>query len=426
MAGDRAVARGMAAVAALVVAAAGGCGKPARGPQRPAVPVTLTAARRQAVPYTVIASGIVVPAQTAVVAPQVDGIVTRVAFREGDEVARGQLLFQIEPRPYAAAYQQALATLAKDRALDENARALVVRYDELLKDGLASQTQADSQHTAARAADAVVQADSAAVATAKFNFDNTGIRAPIGGRTGMLLVHEGNLVHATGSNGLVTISQLHPIDVRFAVPASELPLIQQYSARGTLHVLATHGLAPADSSADTSGAAPGGAGARGGRASDPDGEAGTLSFIDNTVDTTTGTVMLKASFPNPARALWPGQFVSVRLRLFTEEQALVLPAQAVLVGQQGSYVYVVDSSGTAQSRAVTIERTAGPVAVVARGLAEGEKVVVDGQSRLSPGAKISVAGAGAGGRAGAGAGAGGDTARAAGAGGRRGGGRRGS
>jgi multidrug efflux system membrane fusion protein len=393
-----------------VVAALAACGKPARGPQRPSVPVTLTVAKRQAVPYTITASGIVVPAQTAVVSPQVDGIITNVTFHEGDEVRAGQLLFQIEPRPYAAAYQQAAATLARDRALDENARQMAVRYDDLFRNGLASQTQVDSEHTSARAADAVVQADSAAVATARFNLDNTGIRAPIGGRTGMLLVHVGNLVHAAGSTGLVTISQLHPIDVRFAVPASSLPLIQQYSARGVLRVAASHGLAQDSTVDSTVGSSAAGTDADGPGA---DVETGTLSFIDNAVDTSTGTVMLKASFANPGRTLWPGQFVSLRLRLFTEDQALVVPTQAVLVGQQGAYVYVVDSSGAAQSRPVVLERTAGAVAVIARGLREGEHVVAEGQSRLTPGARVSQAGA--------------DTGRAGAAGaGRRGGGRRGT
>lgn len=397
----------LAAIAALLLIAA--CSRPAKGPQRPSVPVTLTVARRLAVPFTITASGIVVPAQTAVVSPQVDGIIISVTFHEGDEVRPGQLLFQIEPRPYAAAYQQALATLARDRALDENARQMVVRYDELQKDGLASETQVDSEHTSARAADAVVQADSAAVTTARFNLDNTGIRAPIGGRTGMLLVHIGNLVHAAGSSGLVTISQLRPIDVRFAVPASDLPLIQQYSARGVLRVAASHGLAQ-DSSADSTADAGGGGGGDGPAA---DLETGTLSFIDNAVDTSTGTVMLKASFANPGRTLWPGQFVSLRLRLFTEDQALTVPTQAVLVGQQGAYVYVVDSTGAAQSRPVVLERTAGRVAVITRGLREGETVVAEGQSRLTPGAKVSQAGA--------------DTGRAGAAGAaRRGGGRRGT
>ena len=387
-------------IAAGVAAVLGGCGKPARGPQRPSIPVTLTVAKRQAVPYTITASGIVVPAQTAVVAPQVDGIITSVTFHEGDEVRPGQLLFQIEPRPYAAAYQQALAALARDRALDENARQMALRYDDLFRNGLASQTQVDSEHTAARAADAVVQADSAAVTTARFNLDNTSIRAPIGGRTGMLLVHVGNLVHAAGSNGLVTISQLHPIDVRFAVPASYLPLIQQYSGRGVLRVAASHGLAQ-DSSADSTGLS--GAGGADGDGPAAGVETGTLSFIDNAVDTSTGTVMLKASFANPGRTLWPGQFVSLRLRLFTEDQALVVPTQAVLVGQQGAYVYVVDSTGAAQSRPVVLERTAGTVAVIGRGLREGEKVVAEGQSRLTPGAKVTQAGADTG-RAGAAAG----------------------
>ncbi len=415
----RVLQRRIGAVAVVLLTTAA-CGKTARGPQRPAVPVTLTLARRQAVSYTVIASGIVTPAQTAVVSSQVDGIITSVAFHEGDEVAAGQPLFQIEPRPYQAAYQQALGVLARDRATAANARIEAARYVLLAQNGVATAEEEEQEQSTADAAFAQVLSDSAAVATAKFNLDNTVIRAPIGGRTGGLLVRAGNLVHAATATALVTINQLHPIDVRFAVPASQLPLIQQYSVHGGLRVIATHGLAQdvTDTSQGTPGATPsaGPPSARphGGQApAGADDATGTLMFIDNAVDTTTGTVMLKASFPNPTRTLWPGQFVSVRLHLFTEDQALVLPTQAVLTGQQGSYVYVVDSTGAAQSRPVTVERTAGTLAVIQSGVREGEKVVAEGQSRLTPGAKVSLPGA--------------DSARAgAPGGGRRGGGRRGT
>jgi multidrug efflux system membrane fusion protein len=362
-------------------------------------------ARRQAVPYTIIASGLVTPSQTAIVSPQVDGIISSVAFHEGDDVARNQPLFQIEPQLYQAAYQQALAVLARDRATAQNARLEADRYVLLAQSSFATPEQAEQQRATAVAAIAQVAADSAALAAAKFNLDKTVIRAPIGGRTGSLLVHEGNLVHAAGSTALVTITQLHPIDVRFAVPSSALPLIQQYGAHGGLHVVASHAptQSASDSSADSAGAvstaqAPA-SGPHGGRASAPAAahaaaapadEMGTLTFIDNAVDTTTSTVMLKATFANPTRTLWPGQFVSVLLRLFTEEHALVLPTQAVLTGQQGSYVYVVDSTGAAQPRTVTVERTADALAIIQSGLREGDKVVAAGQSRLTAGAKVSL------------------------------------
>lgn len=386
------------AMAVVLLIAA--CAKPASGPQRPPVPVTLTVARRQAVPYTIVASGIVTPSQTALVSAQVDGIITSVAFHEGQDVGRGEPLFQIESRLYQAAYQQALAVLARDQATAENARLEAARYVLLAQNGFATPEQAEQQRATAAAAAAQALADSASVATARFNLDKTVIRAPIAGRTGSLLVHEGNLVHASGSTALVTISQLRPIDVRFAVPASELPLIQQYSARGGLHVVASHSPAQAasDSSVDTARAVPA-ARAPAARApaprapaaaAAPADEPGTLTFIDNAVDTTTGTVMLKATFANPRRTLWPGQFASVLLRLFTEDQALVLPTQAVLTGQQGAYVYVVDSTGAAQPRSVTVERTAGTLTIIKSGLRGGEKVVAEGQSRLTAGAKVSL------------------------------------
>ncbi len=408
----RRTARWLGATAAVLLLAA--CAKKASGPRNPTVPVTLTVARRQAVPYTVVASGLVTPSQTAIVSPQVDGIISNVAFHEGDDVARGQPLFQIEPQPYQAAYQQALAVLARDGATAQNARREADRYVLLAQSSFATPEQAEQERATAVAAIAQVAADSAAVAAAKFNLDKTVIRAPIGGRTGSLLVHEGNLVHGAGSTALVTITQLHPIDVRFAVPSSALPLIQQYGAHGGLHVVASHAptQSASDSSVDSAGAASTaqapGAGPLSGRASTaaaaraahapaahtaaaaPADETGTLTFIDNAVDTTTSTVMLKATFANPTRTLWPGQFVSVLLRLFTEEHALVLPTQAVLTGQQGSYVYVVDSTGAAQPRSVTVERTAGALAIIQSGLREGEKVVAEGQSRLTAGAKVSL------------------------------------
>jgi multidrug efflux system membrane fusion protein len=362
------------------------------------------------VPYAILASGIVTPSQTAVVSPQVDGIITSVEFHEGQDVTAGQPLFRIEQQQYQSALQAAQAVLARDVATAANARLEAARYAMLAANGNATAEQADQQKATADASIATVLADTAAVATARFNLGKTVIRAPIGGRTGSLLVHEGNLVHAAGSTALVTISQLHPILVRFAVPASELRLIQQYSAHGELHVGATHG--PAQAVPDSSSVSPSSAPAAADPSDPPDpAEPGTLSFIDNAVDTTTGTVMLKATFSNPTRSLWPGQFVSVTLRLFTEDSALVLPTQAVLTGQQGAYVYIVDSTGAAQQRNVVVERAAGTLVVIKSGLRGGEKVVAEGQSRLTPGATVSLptadsahAGGAAGGRRGAGGG----------------------
>jgi multidrug efflux system membrane fusion protein len=389
--------------AVLLVA---GCSGKASRPQRPPVPVTMTPVRRTSVPYTFTASGIVMPRQTTTVTPQVDGIVTSISFREGDDVRSGQALFQIEPQQYQAAHQQALAVLARDSATAANARTEAGRYEALAREQNVTREQADQFQSAAAAADATVQSDRAALGAAKFNLEKTTVRAPIGGRTGSLLTHVGNVVRAAGATPLVVIDQIRPILVRFAVPGSQLPLIQQYSAGGKLAVTAT----PTPSAG---GPTPGSTGAGGSpppqtadAASGPSRFAaqGTLAFIDNAVDTTTGTIMLKAEFPNADGRLWPGEFTSVTLLLFTEDSALVVPSQAVMTSQQETYVYVVDSSGKAQQRSVRVERTAGPVAVIASGLNDGEQVVVEGQSRISPGASVTVvtgsdsAGSGTGGR----------------------------
>ncbi len=259
-----------------------------------------------------------------------------------------------------------------------------------------TQEQADQQRTTASAAEATVRADEAAVATAKFNLDNTTVRAPIAGRTGSLLVRTGNIVHAAATTPLVVINQINPILVRFAVPGTELPLIQRYGAGRPLPVRVVPSAAPADAAGGDTLASPDPAPPGQQSADVPQprsltdipGVEGTLSFIDNAVDTTTGTVMLKATFPNMTGTLWAGEFVSVSLRLFVEPNALVVPAPAVLRGQQGTYVYVVDSTGAARQRKVAIERPAEGLVVIASGLRDGERVVTDGQSRLTPGARV--------------------------------------
>ncbi len=415
---------------------AGGCSKKQEPRGRPAVPVLVARAKKAAVPYTIEANGVVIPSQSSTVASQVEGIIRRVAFQEGQEVVKGQVLFEIDPRPYQAQYQVAAANLARSRATAENARREAQRYAALAEQDYVTREQADQQRATAASTAAGVAADQAAVAAARFNLDNTTIRAPISGRTGALLVREGNLVHASGSTPLVVIHQISPVLVRFAIPSTQLPLLQRYGTVGGLVVSATpnSGGEPAAESADpriglsVGGGDPGqGAGPAAGRPAPApataalvpitQAEHGSLSFIDNAVDTTTGTVLLKASFPNPNKRLWVGEFVATRLELFVEQNALVVPAQAVVTGQQGTYVYVVSDSMTAQQRPVRIERTAGDLTVIASGLREGEQVVTDGQARLTPNAKVVLntpqgapagrqgGGRRAGGAAGAGAGA---------------------
>lgn len=393
--------------------ACGACSKKAAKPPSVPVPVTAAAAHRADVPYEIQANGVVSPISTSAVTAQVDGLITRVAFREGQDVEKGALLFQIEPRPYVAAYQQALANLARDKETNANAQAEVERYADLVKQDYVTKEQADQQKATAGSAAATVQADEAAVENAKFNLDNTKIRAPISGRTGGLLVREGNVVHAGSTTPLVVINQISPILVRFPIPSTDLPLIQHYGSSGQLAVTAIPGGARQNAN-DTAGGPPGVTGdapaggdssASAAQATDPSAiqllamlppSRGTLYFIDNSVDTLTGTVQLKASFPNTEKTLWSGQFVAATLHLFVEKNALVIPTEAVVTGQQGAYVYVVDSAGTVQQRKISVERSQDSLAVVTAGLRDGEQVVRSGQSRLTAGAKVRIANANAG------------------------------
>jgi multidrug efflux system membrane fusion protein len=329
------------------------------------VPVTVGRATLRAVPYEIAATGTVEPRQTARVESQVTGILSAVEFPEGTDVAAGQILFQIDPRPFQAALDQARATLSRDVAEAVSANRDAARWAELVKSDYVTQSDADAKRTAADAADATVQADSATVQTAELNLGWATIRAPISGRTGRLLLREGNLVRAN-TDPLVVINQIHPILVQFAVPEQQLPLIQRHRTGDPLPILAS------PSKTDTVFSE------------------GVLTFLDNTVDTTTGTVLLKGEFPNRDNALWPGEFLNVRLRLYVEDSALVVPAQAVMTGQQGTYLFVVNADGTARAQAVTVERSADAYAIVATGVRPGDDVVTDGQSRLVSGAQVEI------------------------------------
>jgi multidrug efflux system membrane fusion protein len=414
--------RGVNTVVALgLIAGLSACSKaPARTP-RPAIAVNVIAVKRAAVPYDIDANGIVTPMQTAVVSPQVDGIITEVNFSEGQNVTKGQILFHLDPRPYKAAFDQATAALARDKATASYAQLEADRYEGLVKQGIVTREQSEQFRTTAQSTAATVQADQATVDNAKFNLDNTIIHAPISGRTGSLLVRTGNLVHGSSGTPLVLINQVSPTLVRFAVPAAQLPLILKYGEKDGrpvgLPVKAIPGSllaasAPADTTKPMDATASGG-GAPGTRPvalapSDADLDSnGAMSMIENQVDTTTATVMLKATFANKHGTLWAGQFVATSLRLFVEDNALVLPAQAVVTGQQGTYVYVIDSSNTAQQRPVTVERTAGQISVISAGLSEGERVVTDGQSRVTPGAQVTIGARDASARGAAGGGGGG-------------------
>lgn len=354
----------LGALAAAALAAA--CSDP-KAPEPAAVPVTVARVERRAVPYEIEATGVVEPMQTVAVASQVNGILTRVAFKEGDRVRRGQVLFQVDPRTYEAALHQAEGVLAKDSAQLATAEQDVKRYAALVEKEYVTPQQYDQVRANAASLRATVSADEAAVENARLNLQYATIRAPISGRAGALLLHEGNLVRANGQP-LVVINQISPILVRFAVPASHLPTIQKYRSDSLL-VRAQ----PANASGAPA--------------------VGTLSFVDNAVDTTTGTIVLKAQFANTDGRLWPGEFVSAVLQLYVQQDAVVAPAPAVVQSQQGTYVFVVSSDGTATMRNVTVARTLGDFAVIDKGLSGGELVVTDGQLRLTTGAKVLIRGA---------------------------------
>src|SRR2546426_1430555 len=348
------------AVAALSLILALGCSKKSGGGSS-RVPVTIARAEQRRVPYELLGTGTVEPRQTASVQAQVTGILTRLAFREGDDVAAGQLLFQIDPRPFQAMLEQAQGMLARDQAQARSALGDAERYAELVKQDYVTKSDYEAKRANAEALKAAVRADSAAVANAELNLEWATVRAPISGRTGRLLVRAGNLVRANAPDPLVIINQIHPILVRFAVPEQHLPDIQRHG-RSRLPVLVS------PSKTDTAFSE------------------GLLTFVDNAVDTATGTVLLKAEFANRNNALWPGEFVNVRLQLYIEDNAVLVPAQAVMTGQQGTYVFVLDRDGTARSQPVTVERAAGAHAGIAPGVRAGDEVGTHRPVRLVSGA----------------------------------------
>jgi multidrug efflux system membrane fusion protein len=331
-----------------------------------AVPVTVTSVALEPMPIELRVVGTVEPCATVGVGALVGGELTAVHFQEGQEVKKDDILFTIDPRPFEAQLHQAEANLARDTAQAENANAQARRYRDLVGRGIATREQLDQISTNAAALQATVKADAAAVENANLQLQYSTIRAPIDGRTGALLVQAGNLVRTTDTTPLVVINEISPIYVAFSVPEASLPDLRRYEAAGSLRVdVAVPGAqAPV--------------------------ERGRISFIDNTVDRSTGTIRVKGTFQNPDRHLWPGLFVNVVLTLKTEPRAIVVPLRAVQEAQEGKYVYVVKGDRTVESRPVTIARTVGDRAIIATGLTAGETVVTDGQLRLVPGTRVSI------------------------------------
>jgi multidrug efflux system membrane fusion protein len=376
-------------------------GRGGRGGGEGPVPVTTTHVEQKAVPVTIPAVGTAESISTVQIRAQVTGQLSQVHFAEGQEVKKGDLLFTLDARPFEAALQQAQAVLARDTATANNATAQNARYEDLYKRGLIPRDQYETQHASAQSAQATLQADQAAVETAKLNVAYTRITAPMSGRTGALSAHVGDLVRANDTTPLVVINQLAPIYVTFAVPGRYLADIRRYQAMHPLQVVAKGqpsvppGAQPpppttveqangADLAADDPTAA----------AHVPT-ATGSVTFIDNTVDPTTGTIKLKGTFPNSDHKLWPGLFVQVTLNVSTDANAIVVPAIAVQASQTGQFVYVVKPDSTVEMRNVTVARQQGEQMVIARGLSAGEEVVTDGQLRLTPGARIVRAGRGA-------------------------------
>jgi multidrug efflux system membrane fusion protein len=350
-----------------ILAGLAACSKEQPKPQgRPAVPVTVASVETKNVPVQVTAIGTVEPFSTVSIKTQVTGQLTGVYFNQGDYVKKGQLLFSLDRRQIQADIKKAEGQLARDQASLANAKAQASRYEALFKQGIISREQYDAQQTSADAMEAAVEADRAAVESSKVQLTYTDIYSPIDGRTGDLIVHQGNMVKANDTIPLVVINKIQPVYVTFSVPEKQLPEIKQFNAKGQLAVRA-----------DISG--------------DPKPAVGKLSFIDNEVDPATGTIKLKGEFANTDSRLWPGSFANVSLQLRNDPHAIVIPTAALQNGQQGQYVFVVKGDKSVELRNVAVDRTNDKESVISSGLQPGETVVTDGQSRLTPGAKVNLA-----------------------------------
>jgi len=330
--------------------------------------VTATAAKTRLndVPVTIDAVGTVQALNTVTIRTQVDGRLLRLAFTEGQDVRKGDILAEIDPALYQAQYDQAVAKKAQDEANLANARVDLARYEKLVVGNFASKQQHATQKASVAQLEALVRADKAAIDNTKTTLDYATIRSPIDGRAGIRLVDVGNILHASDSTGIVVITQLKPIYVVFTVPQQTLPAVQKAQADGAAKVAA---LAPDNATPI---------------------ETGELSVIDNQIDQMTGTVRIKAIFANQSLALWPGQFVNVRLTLDTLKNAVVAPSHAVQRGPSGAFVYVLGPNDIATIREVTTGRQDEKIAVIAAGLQPGEVILTSGFSRLSDGAKVQI------------------------------------
>lgn len=362
---------GRIAIAAIIVACVGGyivwrvlAPKPVKAPTPP-VGVTTALAQAQDVDIGLVGVGTVQAMQTVTVTPRIDGQLVSVGFVEGQDVKLGQVLARIDPRTFEAQLQQAQATRARDEATLANARLDLTRFQGLIKENATTQQTLDTQRATVAQLEASVRTDDAQIALARVQLDFTTITAPLAGRVGARLVDPGNIVHATDTTGLVVIRQIDPIDVVFTLPEEAVSQIHGAATDGVQLVV--------DANERESGKRLG---------------EGKLILLNNTIDTTSGTIQLKARFPNPTHALWPGQYVDARLVLGRRARAITVPSSAIQRNDAGTYVYTVQPDNTVAMKPVTVAELQGNRAVIGKGLAAGDRVVSEGQYKLRAGAKI--------------------------------------
>jgi len=351
-----------------------GCGNKGQGQTpggaggRPAAPAVVASVEQRDIPVQIQAIGNVEAYQTVQIRSQVNGQIQKIFFKEGEDVREGQPLFQLDKRPFQADLEKAIGQMKHDQAQAENSRIQAERYSGLEKQGIVSHEQAEQLRAQAKADASAVEADKAAIDAARVQLQYTDIVAPIDARTGVLMINLGNLVKANDTPYLVQLNQVTPVYVTFSVPEANLDRVRHRFSSGQLKVLA-YPKGQSDNPAE-----------------------GRLTFIDNGVDTTTGMFKLKATFQNRDRRLWPGEFVDVALELSTQKNAVVVPTKAIQTGQQGEYVYVVRADSTAESRLVKTAGAYQNLTLISDGLKTGEQVIVNGQLRVAPNARVVIQG----------------------------------
>jgi multidrug efflux system membrane fusion protein len=344
----------------------GSCSGDKKPPPPPPVPVLVGTVTEKTVPVELKVIGNVEAYSTVSIKSRLAGQLVQVNFKEGQDVKQGDLLFVIDPRPYEAALRQVEANLQRDKALATKAQGDARRYAELIRKQFVSQQDYEQAKATAESLSATVHADEVAVQNARLNLSYCYIKAPISGRTGSLIAHQGNMIKDNADTAMLVINQIQPIYVSFAIPEQNLAAVRKYLAVEKVPVSAVIA----------------------GQENNP--ELGVLSFIDNTVDKTTGTILCKATFTNEAKRLWPGLFVNVVVQLSSQPNAILVPSQAIQTSQEGQIVFVVKPDLTVEIRPVEVGRPIDGDVIITKGLKPGERVVTDGQLRLTPGAKVEI------------------------------------